>query len=131
MISDDLKLQLIGITTRAELNECYDILKHVSHTLTQNEKSAFTAGDEVYWHSTKKGGKRIDGVITKVMKKNVKIRVGYEEWKVHPSFLRHAHDEITKDDVKKLNDAISEAVMNNWSANNESKTFNVLTGEFE
>ena len=107
MISDDLKLQLIGITTRAELNECYDILKHVSHTLTQNEKSAFNVGDEVYWNSNKKGGKRVDGVITKVMKKNVKVRVGYSTWTVPPSFLHHADEE------------------------DEEPTFNVLTGEFE
>ena len=107
MISDDLKLQLIGIKTRAELNECYDILKHVSHTLTQNEKSAFNVGDEVYWMSNKKGGKRVDGVITKVMKKNVKVRVGYSTWTVHPSFLHHADEE------------------------DEEPTFNVLTGEFE
>ena len=131
MISEQLKLQLIGIKTRAELNECYDILKHVSHTLTQNEKSAFNVGDEVYWISNKKNGMRIDGVITKVMPKNVKVRVGINEWKVHPSFLRHSHDvEITEGDVKKLNDAISEAAKK-IVANNESKTFNVLTGEFE
>ena len=128
MISEQLKLQLIGIKTRAELNECYDILKHVSHTITQSEKSAFNVGDEVYWISNKKKGMRIDGVITKVMKKNVKVRVGINEWKVHPSFLRHV--EITQDDVNKLNDAISEAAKK-IVANNESKTFNVLTGEFE
>lgn len=128
MISEQLKLQLIGIKTRAELNECYDILKHVSHNITQSEKSAFNVGDEVYWISNKKKGMRIDGVITKVMPKNVKVRVGINEWKVHPSFLRHA--EITQDDVNKLNDAISEAAKK-IVANNESKTFNVLTGEFE
>ena len=38
--------------------------------------------------------------------------------------------EITQDDVNKLNDAISEAAKK-IVANNESKTFNVLTGEFE
>ena len=108
MISDDLKLQLIGITTLAELNECYAILKHVSHTLTQNEKSAFNVGDKVYWNSNKKNGMRIDGVITKVMKKNVKVRVGNDtQWTVHHSFLHHADEE------------------------DEEPTFNVLTGEFE
>ncbi len=105
MISEQLKLGLIGIETRAELNECYDILKHVSHTITQSEKSAFNVGDEVYWISNKKKGMRIDGVITKVMPKNVKVRVGINEWKVHPSFLRHTEK--------------------------AEPTFNVLTGEFE
>jgi hypothetical protein len=64
-------------------------------------------GDEVYWISKKKSGKRIDGVITKVMKQNVKVRVGFNEWKVHPSFLNHADEE------------------------DEEPTFNILTGEFE
>ena len=91
MISAELTTQLLRLT-RDEITEVYGVLKHRSHALSQQEKSAFTAGDEVYWHSTKKGGKRIDGIVTKVMKKNVKVRVGFTEWTVHPSFLNHNED---------------------------------------
>ena len=106
MISAELTTQLLRLT-RDEITEVYGVLKHRSHALSQQEKSAFTVGDEVYWHSTKKGGKRIDGIVTKVMKKNVKVRVGYTEWTVHPSFLHHDDEDA------------------------EEPTFNPLTGDFE
>ena len=115
--------------TRDEMKECYDLLKHRSFTLSQEEKSQFKVGDEVYWIS-KKQGKRIDGVLTKVMKKNCKVLVGFQEWTVHPSFLKLNDTlSLTQEDVTKLNGAITVAAQQ-FVAQNEKK-FNPMTGDFE
>ena len=106
MLSTLLTTQLLQLS-RDEIQEVYDVLKHRSHSLAQQEKAAFSVGDEVYWMSKKQKGKRIDGKVMKVMKKNVKVRVGYSEWTVHPSFLHHADEDA------------------------EEPTFNPLTGAFE
>ncbi|MBT4407358.1 MAG: hypothetical protein HOC79_05730 [Euryarchaeota archaeon] len=105
MISTLLTTQLLQLN-RDEINEVYDVLKHRSHSLAQQEKAAFSVGDEVYWISKKQKGKRI-GKVMKVMKKNVKVRVGYAVWTVHPSFLHHVDEDA------------------------EEPTFNPATGAFE
>jgi len=130
MLSAELTTQLIQLS-RDDIKEVYDVLKHRSHALAQQEKSAFSIGDEVYWISKKKGS-RIDGKVTKVMKKNVKVLVGYSEWTVHPSFLHHNEDSygtISDEDMTKLNGAIEQAA--HKIVNQNTPAFNPLTGDFE
>ena len=87
MLSTQLTAQLLQLS-RDEVSEVYDVLKHRNHSLVQQEKSAFSVGDEVYFISSK--GVRIEGAIVKMMPTNIRMKTNKGGTaKVHPSFLNH------------------------------------------
>lgn len=53
--------------------------------VNQEKLNEFAVGDKVSFED--KQGNKLSGEILKILPKNIKLKVGMTNWKVHPSFL--------------------------------------------
>ena len=87
MVNETLRKELNKIECTAELHEVYDYLKIIQHKIIVQTSLAFNVGDTVNFDS--RDGTRIQGIITKVNQKTIKVTSSTGvKWKVSPNLLR-------------------------------------------